>query len=173
MATAGFVSVFAVVGAVISAGGRWLSSVFPYAGLLIGVAMAGLGVWLLVTHRTLGIVAASRVKVERKRSLGNAFTFGLTYAVGSLSCTLPIFLVVVGSALASDTLLASFGQLIGYALGMGTVLVITIVGTALFQQTASRWLNRATRYMHRVSAIFLIGAGAYLIYYWLFIAGLA
>jgi hypothetical protein len=27
-------------------------------------------------------------------------------------------------------------------------------------------------YMHRMSALFLAGAGAYLVYYWLFIPGL-
>jgi cytochrome c biogenesis protein CcdA len=172
-ATVGFVVIFAVVGAIITAGGRWLTRVFPFAGLLVGLAMAGLGVWLLVTRKTLGILAANRVKVARKRSIGNAFLFGISYAIGSLSCTLPIFLVVVGSAVAGDGLLASFGPFVGYALGMGIVLIAAIVGTALFQQAVSRWLNRAARYVHRISAMFLIGAGLYLVYYWLFVAGLA
>jgi cytochrome c-type biogenesis protein len=173
VATLAFVSVFAVVGAIITAGGRQLTRVFPFAGLLIGIGMAALGVYLLVTHKTLGIAAASRVKVNRKRTLGNAFGFGLSYAVGSLSCTLPIFLVVVGNALAIDIPLAAFGQFVGYALGMGVVLVATIVGSALFQQAVSTWLNRLTPYVHRLSAMFLIGSGAYLIYYWVFIARLS
>ena len=173
VATVGFVAVFAVVGAAIATGGRWLIGAFPWAGFVIGIAMGGLGVWLLVTRRTLGLMAASRVKVQRKRTLGNAFVFGVTYAIGSLSCTLPIFLAVVGGALASGQPLSAFGQLVAYAAGMGTVLVAAIVGTALFQQAVSRWLNRLTPYVHRLSALFLIGAGIYLVYYWLFIAGLA
>jgi cytochrome c biogenesis protein CcdA len=173
VSTLAFVTVFAIVGAIITAGGRQLTRIFPFAGLLIGIGMAALGVYLLVTHKTLGIAAASRVKVNRKRTLGNAFGFGITYAVGSLSCTLPIFLVVVGNALASDSPLTAFGQFIGYALGMGVVLVATIVGSALFQQAVSTWLNRLTPYVHRLSAMFLIGSGAYLIYYWVFIARLS
>jgi cytochrome c-type biogenesis protein len=171
-ATVGFVAVFAAVGAVIATGGRWLIGAFPWVGLLIGVGMAGVGIWLLVTRKTLGLQAANRVKVQRKRTVGNAVGFGVSYAIGSLSCTLPIFLAVVGGALTSDQPLSAFGQLMAYAGGMGSVLVVTIVGTTLFQQAVSRWLNRLTRYVQRISALFLIGAGAYLVYYWAVVAGL-
>jgi cytochrome c-type biogenesis protein len=172
-ATAGFVAVFAAVGAVIAAGGRWLIGAFPWAGLLIGLGMAALGIGLLVTRKTLGLRAAGRVKIQRKRTIGNAAGFGVSYAIGSLSCTLPIFMAVVGGALASDQPLSAFGQLLAYAGGMGSVLIAAIVGTALFQQAVFKWLNRITPFMGRISAFFLIGAGAYLVYYWLFVAGLA
>jgi cytochrome c-type biogenesis protein len=172
-ATAGFVAVFAAVGAVIAAGGRWLIGAFPWAGLLIGLGMAALGIGLLVTRKTLGLRAAGRVKIQRKRTIGNAAGFGVSYAIGSLSCTLPILMAVVGGALASDQPLSAFGQLLAYAGGMGSVLIAAIVGTALFQQAVFKWLNRITPFMGRISAFFLIGAGTYLVYYWLFVAGLA
>lgn len=56
--------------------------------------MIVVGLWLLFTHRTLGIMAASRVTVSPQRNLRNVFMYGIVYAIGSLSCTLPIFLVV-------------------------------------------------------------------------------
>ena len=170
LATAGFVVLFAVMGAVIASGGHWLVRVFPYSGVAIGFAMIALGLWLLVSHRTLGIMAASRVVIPPKRYLRNAFLFGIGYAVCSLSCTLPVFLVVVGSALASRSLLASFEQFVGYALGMGAILVAVTVGAALFRGTVARWLRGAIPYIHRMSALFLLGAGAYLVYYWVFYA---
>jgi hypothetical protein len=37
----------------------------------------------------------------------------------------------------------------------------------------ARWLKAVIPYVHRMSALFLAGAGAYLVYYWLFIAGLS
>jgi cytochrome c biogenesis protein CcdA len=101
------------------------------------------------------------------------FLFGITYATGSLSCTLPIFLVVVGSSLASQGLLSSFVQFIGYGLGMGTILIAVTVGAALFRGSVARGLRAAMPYVHRMSALFLAGAGAYLVYYWLFIAGVS
>ena len=172
MATLGFVVVFALTGILISAGGHWLIRVFPYAGISIGLVMVGLGAWLLLTGRTLGIMAASRVTITRERNLRNVFLFGIAYAMGSLSCTLPIFLVVVGGALASRGLAAAFGQFISYALGMGLILVAVTVGSALFQGSVARWLRRVIPYVHRASALFLVAAGAYLIYYWIFLAGL-
>jgi cytochrome c biogenesis protein CcdA len=166
--TAGFTAIFGLVGIVVSAGGRWLTKSFPYAGLAIGVVMVGLGVWLLVSHRSLGILAASRVAVRPERTLWNVFLFGVAYAISSLSCTLPIFLVVVGGALGMAGLLVSLAQFIGYALGMGTVLAVITVGTALFREVVERWLRRVLPHVHRVSALFLIGVGIYLVYYWVF-----
>jgi cytochrome c biogenesis protein CcdA len=169
--TSGFIVIFAATGGIIVAGGQRLITVFPYAGLAIGAAMVWLGAWLLVTNKAFGILAASRVVVTPQRDL-NAFLFGIAYAIGSLSCTLPIFLVVVGTSLASEGLIPSFGQFIGYALGMGTIIFAVTIGAILFRQAMVRWLRLMTPYIHRVSAMFLIGAGAYLIYYWVFQAGL-
>ncbi len=170
--TAGFTLVFAAVGGIVAAGGQWLANAFPYAGLLIGAAMVALGFWLLVGRRTLGIAAAGRVHLNPQRTLGNVFMFGIVYAIGSLSCTLPIFLVVVGSALAAGDWVASLGQFLGYALGMGSVILAVTVGTVFFRGALSRSLDRFTSYVHRFSAMFLIAAGAYLIFYWIFVADL-
>ena len=170
VATAGFIVVSGIVGLLIVAGGQVLISVFPFAGLAIGAAMIALGLWLLVTHANLGIMAASRLTITPRKNLGNVFVFGTVYAAGSLSCTLPIFLVVVGSALATQGFLASFGQFIGYALGMGVILTLVMIGTALFRGTVLRLLKSAIPYVHRASAMFLIGAGVYLLYYWIFFA---
>jgi len=170
--TAGFVLVFAVVGAVVAAGGQWLVRAFPYVGLLLGVAMVALGLWILATDTTISILATSRIAVERERTLGNAFVFGLAYALGSLSCTLPIFLAVVGTSLAGAGILASLGQFFGYALGMGVIIFAVTLGAALFRRALGRWLRLVTPYIHYVSAMFAIGAGAYLVYYWIYLGGL-
>ena len=69
--------------------------------------------------------------------------------------------------------MSSFVQFIGYGLGMGTILIAVTIGVALFQGTVTRWLRTALPYVHRMSAMFLVGAGAYLVYYWLFIAGIS
>jgi cytochrome c biogenesis protein CcdA len=170
--TAGFVVIFGLVGVLVSVGGRWLTDFFPFAGLIVGLVMVGLGVWLLISHRSLGVLAASRVSVTPERSLANMFLFGIAYAISSLSCTLPIFLVVVGSALTAGGWTTSLAQFMGYALGMGAVMAAVSVGTSLFRRAVERWLRRLMPYVHRVSALFLVGAGIYLIYYWIFQVGL-
>ena len=170
--TAGFVFIFSLVGGFITVGGQWLVKVFPYAGLLIGITMLGLGVWMLVGHQSFGLVAAGRLRINPQRKLGNMFTFGVIYATGSLSCTLPIFLVVVGSALTADNTVLSIGQFLGYALGMGSVILVVTQAAVLFEVTVTRWLQRFSSLVHRFNALFLVGAGGYLVIYWVFIAGL-
>ena len=172
MATLGFVLIFAAVGAIIAAGGNFLGRVFPFLGLAVGVLMVTFGAYLLITHRYVGVLAASRIQVTPRRSLGNAFVFGLGYAVGSLSCTLPIFLVVVGGALGAAGFLASFSQFLAFALGMGVVVIAVTIGAAIFRDAVSRFLRGALPHVHRASSLFLVGAGGYLIYYWVFFAGL-
>lgn len=170
VATLGFVVISGIVGVVIAAGGQWLIRVFPYAGLMIGGAMIALGIWLLVSHANLGIMAASRLTIKPQRNTRNVFLFGTVYAAGSLSCTLPIFLVVIGSSFASQGFLDSFGQFISYALGMGLILILVMVGTAVFRGAVLQRLKQAVPYVHSASSMFLIGAGAYLLYYWIFFA---
>ena len=174
MATLGFVTVFGIVGLVIGAGGRALVSAFPIGGLVVGVLLAGLGAWLAVSGRGFGILAASRAMghVELRDDLSSLFVFGIAYAVTSLACTLPIFLVVAGSALTAGGPVAAAGQFVSYALGMGAILTTVILGAAFFQAAVQRSLRRVVPYVHRLSASFLIGAGLFVINYWLTTGGL-
>jgi cytochrome c biogenesis protein CcdA len=166
VATAGFVAVFALAGSAVAIGGQWLNAVFPYGRVLIGVLMAALGVWLLVTGRSFGLKAASRVTIAPQRNIGNVFLYGIVYAIGSLSCTLPIFLVVVGSALATQDWTGALTQFIGYALGMGLVFVATTIGAVFLRHTLMGKLRGMVLYVNRFSALLLVGVGAYLIYDW-------
>lgn len=169
-ATGGFVAVAAAVGLVVAAGGQWLTSTFRYFGALLGAVLLGLGLWLLSGRGKLALLAASRVHVSPRRNLGNVVAFGAAYSISSLSCTLPIFLAVVGIGLGTQGLGAAFGQFMGYALGMGSVLIAVTVGAALFRGAVARWLRGSMLAISRASAMFLAGAGGYLLYYWIVFA---
>lgn len=171
VATAGFLLLLAAVGGAVAAGGQWLTRGFPYAGMTIGAALAVLGAWMLRTGRTVGLLSASRIQVRPQRTLRNVFLFGIAYATSSLSCTLPVFLLVIGTSLASRGLLASFGQFISFGLGMGSMLIALTIGVATFQDAAARALRAVHPFVHPLSALFLIGAGLYLIYYWVWVSG--
>ncbi len=100
-------------------------------------------------------------------SVPGFFLFGLAYGAASLSCTLPAFLAVVGSSLASGGDLAGAGRFFGFGLGMAAVLMTLTLALAFFKQGLVRWLRRAVPYVQLASAIFLVLAGAYVIFYWL------
>lgn len=169
LATLGFVALFAAVGLLVGAGGRALGSAFPIGGLSVGVLLTLLGIWLSLTGRGFGLLVASRSmgRVQLGTSRRSMFAFGIAYAIASLACTLPVFLVVVGAALAMDGILAAAFDFISYALGMGVVLTVVILGAAFFQGLVARWIRRIAPHVHRLSASFLLGAGLFLIHYWL------
>ena len=165
--TAGFVILFSGVGIVISMGGRLITEFFPIAGLLLGVGLAGLGIWLLFSGRDLGVATASRIPTPVAKNFRSLFLFGVAYGVASLACTLPVFLAVIGGVLVTGGFLEGIVVFTSYALGMGAVLAAVVIGAALFRNAVEGFLKRLLPYVHRVSATLLVGAGGYLVYYWL------
>ena len=173
--TLGFILLFGAAGAAISAGGRFLVGVMPWAGLAIGVAMAGLGLWMLLGHGHLYLAAATRLSARINPGSGSVlgyFLFGIAYGICSLSCTLPIFLIVVGSSLTADNFLGGLGQFLSYSLGMGATLLALTLGTAAFQGAVGNYLRRVVPYVERASAVLIILAGTFVVYYWLSIGEL-
>jgi len=163
--TAGFMAVFLAAGAAISAGAYVLVHAMPIFGLVVGVALVVLGVLLLSGLQI--AIPGLHIGFVRKRTLGSIFLFGVAYALASLSCTLPIFLVVVGSTFTRGDLLQGVAQFLSYALGMGLVLAAATVSLALAKGAVVRWLKSLVRFVERAGAVLVIGAGGYIVYYWL------
>jgi cytochrome c biogenesis protein CcdA len=100
------------------------------------------------------------------------FFFGLSYGTASLSCTLPIFLSVVGTSFAVSSIATSFGQYILYSLGMGLVILSLTLGMALFKGAMVGALRKALPYIQPVGTWMMIVAGAYIVFYWLTIGNI-
>lgn len=168
--SAGFVALFGVAGLVIVAGGHFVVRAFPWIGLGIGVLLAALGLWLITgrsVYTDLTVRLAARLGQPGQRGIRGFFLFGIGYGTASLSCTLPIFLSVVGSALAVQGFLSATIQFVSYALGMGLVIVVLTLGLALFKRAVMGWLRKSLPYFRSVSAGLLLLAGVYIVYYWL------
>jgi cytochrome c-type biogenesis protein len=165
--TLSFVIIFLGVGSLIAAGSQALLDYFPLAGLLIGVAMTVVGTWLFIKRKTLSLNLEVKQDSGAKLSVWSDLLFGLSYAVASLSCTLPIFLVVAGNALSAGDFPSAVAQFGAYALGMGAVVLVVVLGAVLFKRALARWLRGVTPFVHRLSSLFLAGAGVYIVIYWL------
>jgi len=168
--SSGFVVLFGLAGLVISAGATLLLEVMPALGIVIGGVLVLVGIWMLA-GRTLHVGAferfAGRVGDPRNVSVPGFFLFGLAYGAASLSCTLPAFLVVIGTSLASGSVLAGVGRFFGFGVGMAAVLVTLTLALAFLKQGLVKWLRRAVPYVQIASAILIVLAGAYVISYWL------
>ena len=174
--TGGFVVLFGVVGGLISLGARSVVvEILPWLGLAIGVLLVFAGAWLVgggKLYTGLAARAATRLGDPSAISPKGYFLFGLSYGTASLSCTLPVFLAVVGASFASSSILASAGQFFLYALGMGLVIIALTLGIAFARGAMVGGLRKALPYIQPIGSWLMIVAGAYIVFYWLTIGGL-
>ena len=169
--SSGFVLLFGVAGVVISGGGNALLGAMPALAILIGLALiliglalfAGRSIYFSAFERFAGRVAKDPGAVNVR----GFFLFGLAYGAASLSCTLPIFLAVIGSGISAGGFLAGTGQFLGYGLGMASVFVVLTLALAFFKQGLVMRIKKAVPYVQLASAVLLVLAGAYMIFYWL------
>lgn len=91
------------------------------------------------------------------------YLYVVSYAIASLPCTLPVFLVVLGSAASQVSILSSTAMFATYGVGMAIVLLAVTAGVALFQGAIGRWLKTLMPYVQRASAMLMIIVGLYLI----------
>jgi cytochrome c biogenesis protein CcdA len=119
----------------------------------------------------LGERVGAQIGDPHRADLRGFFLFGLGYGLASLSCTLPVFLSVVGGSVAVRGPLTALGQFILYGLGMGSVILALTLSLAVFEAGVVRGLRRVQPYVERAGALLAIGAGAYIVYYWLTLGG--
>ena len=172
--TGGFVLLFTAAGLIFVLGAQALVSWLPWLALSLGVVLVLAGGYLVaggLVHTSLPERLGARIGLGG-HGLPAYFLFGLTYGLASLSCTLPIFLAVIGTTLTGATAGSSLGALVLYGLGMGLVITTLTVAMAVFQSALAARLRRLLRYVGTIGAIALFLAGGYLVYYRLTIGGL-
>jgi len=162
--TAGFLVVFGGFAVVISAGLRAIIQFMPLLALLVGVLLTLLGLWLL-GGKSLPIRIPQPDLDVRARNPKSIFLYGLAYGLASLSCTLPVFLAVVGASLTTAGVGGMTVMFVAYGLGMASVLMAVAMGAALFKGVIVQWFQKALPYVHTVGAVLLVVAGVYLIWY--------
>ncbi len=176
---AGFLLVFLVAGGVLALGGRLLVHLFPWFAILVGAGLVLLGVWTLFTGRTPGIPGPGSVSAKLSTSrpggcassetpphaLRAAWIFGLGYGLSSLGCTLPVFLLVVGTTITAGGIGSAALVLLSYAAGMTLVLLaVTLAATELSDLLRSA-IFPLLRWVLPLSSLLLIAAGLYIVVY--------
>ncbi len=176
MMTVGFVAIFGTTGLVLSLATTAVARFLPWLGLLIGVLLIVAGGRMLggaMLYTRLGEQVAGRLgRDARQLSARGYLAYGLAYGAASLSCTLPIFLTLVGSALAVGGFVAAAFQFVLYAMGMGFVITLLTFSMMFFEYAVITRVRALGRYLHRLSAVLLLMAGAFVVYYWLTLGGL-
>ena len=168
----GFVALFGAVGLVLGLGSQAVVvAALPYVGLAIGVLLVGAGAYMATggkIYTSLAQRAASRIGDPSQLNIPGYVLFGVSYGLASLSCTLPLFLAVLGvGAGLSSGFLDTVGQFVLYAAGMGSVIMALTLGMAVARSVLIRWMRAALPYVGVVGAWLMVVAGTYIVFYWL------
>lgn len=163
--SSGFLVVFGVTGLLINAGVRSIIDWIPYVALGIGMLMVVLGIAMLRGYQlSIGFLKVSGGTGSRDNK--SLFTFGVSYALASLSCTLPVFLSVVVGSIASASFVSGFLTYIAYGLGMSALLMALTLAVAFAKQGVVTRMRSMLKHVQRVSAGLLIAAGVYITWFW-------
>ncbi|MDX1534462.1 MAG: cytochrome c biogenesis protein CcdA [Thermoplasmata archaeon] len=171
LSTLGMLIIFAGLGSLLGlVGGSVLGGVIPLFGLGMGVMLVALGVLLLGTNR-LGFTLPLRAPVYRGPL--SFFLYGIAYALVSLGCTFPIFVVLVTAALLSGGLASGLLVFTVYSLGLGTVMVFLSIAVATSRDVVAEQLHRVVPWVRIISAVVLLAVGGYMVYYYWPLVGVA
>lgn len=171
-AAAGILGVALVAGVAVNVFTGWmgvstqlLGDAVAWLALLVAVLVLGLGV-LMILHRGPSLSVDLPVP-ERKTMVGMA-GFGAVFALGSMGCTLPVFLFILSQAF----LLGPVGGLatfLVYGAGLAALMLVVGVGLAVAKEQVEEHIRQVKAYVKPVSGAILIGAGAYLLYFYVWV----
>ena len=160
----GFLVVFSGVGLAIYHLSASVNGWTPWATIVIGVTLVVLGVAMLRGFEP--VVRLPKLnRGGRRRDGSSMFVFGVSYAVASISCALPLFTTAVAGTFRRENLASSMAVFVAYSLGMTLVLLALTVSLGMARHELVHRLRRALPYVTRVSGGLLVAAGAYLAHY--------
>lgn len=160
----GFMVVFSVLSVPLNAGVTTIYRVVPWLTIAVGLALVGVGAAMLLGYKP--TVSLPRLdRGGRDRRFTSMVLFGISYALASLSCTIPLFLSVVANRPGPA---ASALTVVAYGLGMSTVLTALTLALALARESMVRRVRSLLPHVQRVSGALLVAVGLYLVYYWVF-----
>jgi cytochrome c-type biogenesis protein len=164
MVALGFLAVFGAAGAFFAHVSSSVLDWTPWVTVVIGVILAVLGLAMLAGFEP-AVVLPKLNRGGRTRSPGSMFVFGVSYAIASLSCTLPVFLAAVGTVFTRSNFISGVAVFAAYSAGMALVLMALTIALALARHSLVTRLREAMRYVQRAAGALLVAAGAYVAWY--------
>ena len=170
MVSLGFVAVFSLIGIIVSYAGRTLLKYVGWFDLLIGVLLIIIGFIYLFNLNTkininkLTIIGEKLKSNKLKNKYVSFFVYGMGFAIASLGCTLPIFLLVVTAGIKASGFFDGLVVFLTYAAGMSFFMILFSLAVALSKTIIEKTLKKWMPYIYKLGAIVVIIAGIYLIY---------
>jgi cytochrome c biogenesis protein CcdA len=166
----GFVTVFGLFGALTISAAATVQRYLPYGTVVIGVVLVALGVWLLsgreltaMTPRPVGPRWAPNVR--QGSWIVGMYTYGVSYAIASLSCTVGPFLAVTGAGFRGGSVVSGAAIYVAYVAGLTSVVGVLAIAAAMGGSALADRLRRILPFVNRISGVLLVLVGLYVAYY--------
>lgn len=163
--SAGFMSVFIVVGGITRLFTDWINQNAKYVALVIGLGLITLGIAMLFGYR-LPLNTPKLDTGQRDRTVMSMFIFGVAYAVASIGCTLGPFSATVLGTIDTEGFAQGLIAIALYGLAMSLLVTTLTVSLALAQGWLLGVLRSGMKYVEIGSAVVMILSGFYLAWYW-------
>ncbi|MCU1400875.1 MAG: putative cytochrome c biosis protein [Acidimicrobiales bacterium] len=164
--SAGFISVFIVVGAIARLFTSALVDNAKYVSLVVGILMIVLGCVMLAGWRPKFALPQIGAGKERTMAFTSMFGFGVAYAVASIGCGIPLLIASVFGSFSTRGYLSGVVSTALYGVGMALMVTALTVTLAFASGGLLRVLRSALKHMDRIASVFVIATGMYLTWYW-------
>ena len=160
--TLGFLAVFTPIGLLWQGVATSAGGALPWITIVLGVVVFAVGIAMLRGYEP--VVRLPKLAVGKGgQEFWSMFVFGVSYALASLSCAMPLFVATMTTTF-DLRLGAGVATLAAFGLGMGVLVAALTVTVALARDGLLTRLRRLMPYMGRISGAMLGLAGAVVAY---------
>lgn len=163
--TVGFVVVFGVVGTLAKLGFDGVVEWVPWLMLPVGAGCVVVGA-AGAAGRPLPLHLPHATQPNSRHHLIKLGAFGISYAVASLTCALPLFLIGVADSFTQGGVEQGLICGLSYAAGMGLVVTAVALATTGVRQVRLARIRVLQPVLQRAASTVLALVGAYLLLYW-------
>lgn len=161
---AGFFTVFLLIGLAVQGGMSWFLDQSEWFGLIVGIILVILGIAMLFGLK-LSFMTPKLTAGGKDRRIVSMYLYGVSYAVASLGCTLPLFIPALASANNNGYASAVVATAM-YGIGMGVTLTALTVALAFARTGLLKVLRRVMEHLDLVAGVLMVLTGLYLVWYW-------
>ena len=160
--TIGFVLVFVVLGVLLRSLADQIRGQLPWVTMVIGGVLVLAGITVM-TGRRLPMPSFTLRAASGSGAMAMV-SYGIVYALASLSCTIGPFLAITTVAL-DRSLAGGLLAFVAYGLGMGTIILAIAASAALARPKPGHRLRRFSQHASRVGGALMVLSGFYAIWY--------
>ena len=164
IASLGFFTIFGLAGFVVIAIGQFIKQFIPWIAVITGAILIVVGI-LMFFGKDFLFFQIPKISFVNKNNKIGVYLFGIAYAIGSLGCVFPIFLSIVIQGIASGSFIDGAYTILAYVLAMSLVMISITALTFATKYLIFKKIEKSMFYIHKLSAIILVIAGIYMIYY--------